>query len=77
MVRLSKKSLQSQAGARVYEGIPWLVRVPKKKKFDAAKGVRRLARERVGTVPSGKVITPTTKRKKPKHKPPLEAGALE
>jgi hypothetical protein len=42
--------------------------VPKPKKFDQKKGVRRLARERVGTVPAAKLILPKTKRKKPKHK---------
>ncbi|MBZ5611802.1 MAG: hypothetical protein LAP38_26375 [Acidobacteriia bacterium] len=42
----------------------------KPKKFDQSKGVRRLARERVGTVPSPKVILPKTRRKKPKHKKP-------
>ena len=42
----------------------------KPKRFDSKKGVRRLARERVGTVPSGKVIVPKTLRKKPKHKKP-------
>ena len=42
----------------------------KPKRFDSKKGVRRLARERVGTVPPGKVIVPKTLRKKPKHKKP-------
>jgi len=42
----------------------------KVKKFDRKKEVRRLARERVGSVPSPKVIVPKTKRKKPKHKKP-------
>ena len=40
----------------------------KKLKFDRRKEVRRLARERVGTVPSARVIEPKTKRKRPKHK---------
>jgi len=44
----------------------------KVKKFDRKKEVRRLARERVGSVPSPKVILPKTKRKKPKHKKPIE-----
>jgi hypothetical protein len=44
--------------------------VRKPPKFDQEKGVRRLARERVGAVPSGKVIQPKTRRKKPKHKKP-------
>lgn len=42
------------------------------KKFDRKKEVRRLARERVGTVPSAKVIVPKIRRKKPKHKTPPE-----
>lgn len=36
--------------------------------FDQKKGVRKLARERVGTVPPSKVIEPKDLRKKPKHK---------
>jgi len=44
----------------------------KPKRFDSKKGVRRLARERVGTVPSPKIIMPKTQRKKPKHKKPVE-----
>lgn len=51
--------------------------VPKPKKFDAKKGVRRLARERVGTVPAARVIEPKPRRKKPKHKKPPEAEALD
>jgi len=43
--------------------------VKKKKQFDQEAGVRRLARERVGTVPSAKVIQPKS-RKKPKHRKP-------
>ena len=42
-----------------------------KKKFDQKKEVRKLARERVGTVPSTRVIQPKTRRKKPKHPPRL------
>ena len=42
----------------------------KKTEFDQKKGVRRLARERVGSPPSGKVMQPKTRRKKPKHKKP-------
>ncbi len=38
--------------------------------FDQGKGVRKLARERVGTVPSAKVIVPKAQRRKPKHKKP-------
>ena len=44
----------------------------KKKKYDTKIEIRKLARERVGTVPSRKVILPKTQRKKPKHKKALE-----
>lgn len=40
----------------------------KKPKFDVKKEIRKLARERVGTVPSARVIVPKVARKKPKHK---------
>ncbi len=43
----------------------------KKRKFDARKEVRAIARERVGTVPAGKVIVPKAERK-PKYKKPVE-----
>ena len=43
----------------------------KTKKFDQAKGVRRLARERVGQVAPVRVIEEKG-RKKPKHKKPLD-----
>ena len=49
----------------------------KPKKFDQSKGVRRLARERVGQVAPVRVIQPKDARKKPKHKKPAgedEAG---
>ena len=52
-------------------------RVAKKRKYDQKKEVRRLARERVGAVPSPKVMVPKSKRKKPKHKRPPEAEALD
>ena len=42
--------------------------MPRAKRFDQKKGVRRLARERVGTVPPARVIEPKDVRKKPKHK---------
>jgi hypothetical protein len=45
----------------------------KVKRYDTKIEVRRLARERVGMVPSPKVIVPKTQRKKPKHKKPIEA----
>jgi hypothetical protein len=51
--------------------------VPRKKpKFDMKKEVRKLARERVGTVPSSKPILPKSERRKPKHKKPI-SGADE
>ncbi len=40
----------------------------RKKKFDVKKEIRKLARERVGTVPAARVIVPKPARKKPKHK---------
>lgn len=40
----------------------------KPKLYDRGKSVRRLARERVGTVPASFAIEPDKKRKKPKHK---------
>jgi hypothetical protein len=43
----------------------------KKPKFDVQKEIRKLARERVGTVPSSRVILPKLARKKPKHKKPM------
>jgi hypothetical protein len=39
----------------------------KKKKFDANKEVRAIARERIGKIPSGRTILPKSERK-PKHK---------
>ncbi len=41
--------------------------MPKKKKFEAKKEVRKLARERVGVVPASQVIVPKSSRK-PKYK---------
>jgi hypothetical protein len=46
----------------------------KKETFDMKKEVRKLARERVGIVPSSKPIVPKSERRKPKHKKPLSAG---
>jgi hypothetical protein len=43
----------------------------KKPKFDVRKEIRKLARERVGTVPSARVIVPKLERKKTKHKKPV------
>lgn len=43
----------------------------KKQKFDMKKEVRKLARERVGIVPSSRPILPKSERDKPKHKKPL------
>ena len=42
----------------------------KPKKYDIPTEIRRLARERVGAVPSPKLIVPKKQRKKPKHKRP-------
>ena len=40
----------------------------KVKKFDVKKEVRAIARERLGPIPSARVIEPKPDRKKPKHK---------
>lgn len=48
----------------------------KKPKFELPKEVRKLARERVGTVPSSRPILPKSERQKPKHKKPI-AGDSE
>jgi hypothetical protein len=49
-----------------------LVTTTKRKAFDQKKGVRKLARERVGTVPPAHAIQPKDKRKKPKYKKPID-----
>ncbi|HYP14053.1 MAG TPA: hypothetical protein VEQ63_09030 [Bryobacteraceae bacterium] len=47
-------------------------------RFDQKNEVRKLARERVGTVKPGQAIEPKDKRKKPKHKKQLDPmGQLE
>ena len=46
----------------------------KPKKYDIPTEIRRLARERVGAVPSPKLIVPKKQRKKPKHKRPPGEG---
>lgn len=51
--------------------------MPRSKRFDQKKGVRRLARERVGPVPPGKVIQPKDLRKKPKHKKSMSPDDAE
>lgn len=43
----------------------------KVKKFDTTKEVRAIARERLGPIPSARVIEPKPDRKKPKHKKPV------
>jgi hypothetical protein len=43
----------------------------KKPTFDQKKEVRKLARERVGTVKSSRPIEPKAARKKPKHRKPV------
>ena len=42
----------------------------KPKEYDVPTEIRRLARERVGAVPSPKLIMPKNQRTKPKHKRP-------
>ena len=42
----------------------------KVKRFDQKKEVRKLARERVGTVPASRIIEEKPTRRKPKHKKP-------
>jgi hypothetical protein len=42
----------------------------RKRTFDLKKEVRKLARERVGTVSASRAIVPKLQRKKPKHKKP-------
>jgi hypothetical protein len=46
--------------------------VASKKKADRGKKVRRLARALVGTVPPSRTLEPKTRRKKPKHKKPID-----
>ena len=43
-----------------------------KKRFDAGKEVKAIARERVGAVPAARLIEPKNLRKKPKHKKRVE-----
>lgn len=43
----------------------------KKQVFDQKKEVRKLARERVGTVKPTRVIEPKEQARKPKHKRPI------
>lgn len=43
----------------------------KVKKFDVKKEVRAIARERLGPIPSARVIEPKPERKKTKHKKPV------
>ena len=44
-------------------------------KFDQAKEVRAIARERVGAVKPSRAIVPKTLRKKTKHKKPVDPDA--
>lgn len=48
----------------------------KKKTFDLGKEVKAIARERVGRVPTGKVMEPKSSRKKPKHKKNIQDDSL-
>jgi hypothetical protein len=50
--------------------------MPRKKRFDVRKEVRKLARERIGQVPASKTIEPKQLRKKPKHKKPISEEEL-
>lgn len=51
--------------------------MPRKKQgYNRGRAVRRLARERVGAVPAAHVIEPKVRRKKPKHKKPLEEEVI-
>jgi hypothetical protein len=53
----------------LYDGrANWLEKMRRSPKFDQKKGVRRLARERVGPAPPSRAIEPKDLRKKPKHK---------
>ncbi len=47
--------------------------MPRKKTFKLGKEVRKLARERVGTVPSARLMDQPPKPRKPKHKKPVGA----
>jgi hypothetical protein len=40
----------------------------KKKTFELGKEIKAIARERIGTVPAGKLMEPKSARKTPKHK---------
>ena len=42
------------------------------KRYDQGKGVRRIARERVGQVAPSRVLDDKAKRKKPKHKKSID-----
>lgn len=53
------------------------MRKKKEVPFDEGKGVREIARERVGIVPPARPIEPKDKRRKPKHKKPLTADNIE
>lgn len=53
----------SRSGLRGRKDMP-----RKRPKFDVKKEIRKIARERVGTVPAAKVIKPKVERKKPKYK---------
>jgi hypothetical protein len=44
----------------------------KRERYDKKKAVKKMARERVGTVKASRPIVPKVQRKKPKHKAPLE-----
>jgi len=58
------KSLQGYTIVRLGDAVAR----KKPKKYNVPTEIRRLARERVGAVPSPKLIVPKKQRKKPKHK---------
>jgi hypothetical protein len=51
--------------------------MPKKRVFDQSKEVRKLARERVGTVKSSRPIEPKETGRKPKYKKPIDPQEAE
>jgi hypothetical protein len=55
----------------ILESEPKLSMARKKETFDMKKEVRKLARARIGTVPSSRTILPKSERNKPKHKKPI------
>ncbi len=65
------ESRLTSLGRDILEAEPKPSMARKKQTFDMKKEVRKLARQRVGTVPSSRPILPKPQRDKPKHKKPL------